>query len=92
MDQKALKELFERIRKTRDPAVGSANELLIQLSRRGEKGFRFRSESQARNNSNVDLLLNMEIAVWEGAEIMGVGIGGKVRLNPRVAKLINKAR
>lgn len=86
MDQNALRELFDRIRKTMDPAAGSANELLIQLNRRGEKGFRFRSEEQARANANVDLLLNMGIAVWEEIGIAGIEVGGKIRINPRVAK------
>jgi len=90
LDRNALQELFERIRKTMDPASGSANELMIQLRRRGEKGFRFRSESQARSNANVELLLKMGIAVWEEIEIGGVKRGGKIRINPRVEKTLSK--
>lgn len=77
-----LQNLFNMVRRTHDPAAGSANELLVQLVRRGDRGFRFRSEKEARCHRNVDLLLNLQLTVWvETKPILGRKTGGIVRLS-----------
>ena len=86
-----LQDLFQKVKGTHDPAAGGANELLIQLVRRGRKGFRFVSLDSARCNSNVALLLDMELAVWEQEEFLGVPIGGKLRLSPSVEQTLIKS-
>jgi hypothetical protein len=73
-----LQDIFDRVRDTHDPASGTANELLVQLTKRGDRGFRFRSLKEARCHCNVALLLDLQIAVWEEGEARK---GGIVRLS-----------
>lgn len=78
MPKLKLQGLFGRVRKTHDPAAGSANETLIRLVKRGDRGFRFRSEEEARCNADFNLLLNMGLAVWKDTTISGIPMGGVV--------------
>lgn len=84
-----LQLILSQVKGTRDPAAGSANELLIQLVRRGHKGYPFSSESHARCHGNVALLLDMEIAVCEPRKIMGVPVGVKIHLHPSVEQTLS---
>ncbi len=86
-----LQEVFESIRSTSDPAAGSANEFLVQLAKRGDRGFRFRSEKEARCHCNVALLLDLQIAVWEETKpILGRETGGIVRWSESVKRTLTR--
>lgn len=67
-----LQSIFDRVKGTHDPAAGSANELLVQLKKRGDRGFHFRSEREARCNCNVALLLDLGIASWRETRKGGI--------------------
>jgi hypothetical protein len=80
-----LQNAFDRVKGTHNPAARSANELLVQLAKRGDRGFRFRSLQEARRHCDVALLLDLEIAIWKETKR-----GGILRLSESVKRTLGR--
>jgi len=78
-----LQGTFDCIKGTCDPAAGLASALLVKLVKRGNRGFRFHSEKQARCHKDVALLLDLGLAAWEENKQRK---GGVVRLSESVQR------